>query len=135
MLAPIDYTPPAEGTDREYPLVLTTGRLLEHFHSGTMTRNSRVLDQIVPEGFIEVHPNDAREFNISDGEVVSVSTRRGGIRIRAKVMERSKPGVVFIPFHFYESCANRLTIGCLDPVCKIPELKVCSCKIEKIHAS
>jgi formate dehydrogenase major subunit len=128
----IDYTPPAEETDREYPLALTTGRLLEHFHSGTMTRNSRVLDAMVPEGFVEMNPNDAQNYDIADGELISVSTRRGSIRIRAKVGERSQPGMVFIPFHFYESCANRLTIDCLDPICKIPEYKVCSCKIEKV---
>ena len=98
-----------------------------------MTRNSRVLDEMVPEGFIEVHPGDAQNLNISDGEVVSVSTRRGSIRIKAKVAGKSKPGVVFIPFHFYESCANRLTTDCLDPVCKIPEYKVCSCRVEKVY--
>ncbi len=130
----IEYTPPFEETDREYPVVLTTGRILEHFHSGTMTRNSKVLDETVREGFVEINPNDASNFNISDGELVSVSTRRGSIRIKAKVVGRSKPNVVFIPFHFYESCANRLTVDCLDPVCKIPEYKVCSCKIEKISA-
>lgn len=130
----IEYTPPFEETDREYPVVLTTGRILEHFHSGTMTRNSKVLDETVPEGFIEINPNDASNYNISDGELVSVSTRRGSIRIKARVAKRSKPNVVFLPFHFYESCANRLTVDCLDPVCKIPEYKVCSCKIEKISA-
>jgi formate dehydrogenase major subunit len=128
----IDYTPPAEETDSEYPVILTTGRILEHFHSGTMTRNSRVLDEIVHEGFVEIHPNDAKDFGITDGELVSVSTRRGSIRIKAKVIDRSKQNVVFIPFHFYEACANRLTTDCLDPVCKIPEYKVCACKIEKV---
>lgn len=130
----IDYTPPFEETDREYPVILTTGRILEHFHSGTMTRNSKVLDETVPEGFVEMHPNDASNYNISDGELVSVSTRRGSIRIKAKILKRSKPNVVFIPFHFFEACANKLTVDCLDPVCKIPEYKVCSCKIEKISA-
>ncbi len=130
----IDYTPPFEETDREYPIILTTGRILEHFHSGTMTRNSKVLDETVPEGFVEMHPNDASNYNISDGELVAVSTRRGSIRIKAKILKRSKPNVVFIPFHFFESCANKLTVDCLDPVCKIPEYKVCSCKIEKISA-
>lgn len=133
LFSAIDYTPPAEETDKEYPLVLTTGRLLEHFHSGTMTRNSRLLDLMVPEGFVEINPNDAENYNITDGEVISVSTRRGSIRIKAKVTTKSKPNVVFIPFHFYEACANRLTIDCLDPICKIPEYKVCSCRIEKIQ--
>jgi len=98
-----------------------------------MSRNSRILNEMVPEGFVEIHPNDAQNFNITDGEMISVSTRRGSIRIRARVGERSKPNVVFIPWHFYESCANRLTIDCLDPVCKIPEYKVCSAKIERIQ--
>lgn len=130
----IEYTPPAEVVDVEYPFVLTTGRLLEHFHSGTMTRNSRILDQMVPEGFIEISPQAAQELNVSDGETVAVSSRRGSIRIKTRVTGRVTPEVVFIPFHFYESCANRLTIDALDPVCKIPEYKVCSCKIEKINA-
>ncbi len=129
----IEYTPPAEEVDREYPLTLTTGRLLEHFHSGTMTRNSKILNELVPEGFVEVNPNDAINLNIEDGEMVSMSTRRGSIRIRAKIAERLKPNVVFIPFHFYESCANRLTTDRLDPGCKIPEYKVCSTRIEKIY--
>ena len=128
----IEYTPPYEETDREYPLILTTGRILQHFHTGTMTRNSMILDETVPEGFIEIHPNDASNFDLAHGEVISVSTRRGSIRVKARVAERSKPGVVFLPFHFYESCANKLTVDGLDPVCKIPEYKVCSCRVEKI---
>jgi predicted molibdopterin-dependent oxidoreductase YjgC len=128
----IEYTPPAEGTDKEYPLILTTGRLLEHFHTGTMSRNSRVLDELMPEGFVEIHPNDAENYNISDNELVAVSTRRGSIRIKARVTQKTKPNVVFIPFHFYEAAANVLTIDALDPVAKIPEYKVCACKIEKI---
>ena len=129
----IDYTPPAEETDREYPLILTTGRILEHFHTGTMTRNSRILDEIVPEGFAEINPNNAKDFDIADGEIMSVSSRRGSIRIKARVTARVKPNVVFIPFHFYEAAANKLTIDALDPACKIPEYKVCACKIEKIY--
>ncbi len=130
----IDYTPPFEETDREYPLVLTTGRVLQQFHTGTMSRNSKVLEETAPEGFVEVNPNDASNLNIDDGELVSVSTRRGSIRIKARVAGRSKTNVVFIPFHFYESCANRLTVDCLDPGCKIPEYKVCACRVEKIIA-
>lgn len=131
----IEYTNPAEEVDAEFPLVLTTGRLLEHFHTGTMSRNSKLLDLLVPEGFVEMNPVDAGAQDVSDGETISVSTRRGSIRIKAKVTERAKPHVVFIPFHFYESCANRLTNDALDPTCKIPEYKVCSCRIEKIAAN
>ena len=115
-------------------MILTTGRLLEHFHTGTMTRNSRILNEIVAEGYVEINPNDASNFNIADGETVSVSTRRGSIRIKAKISDRPKDNVVFIPFHFCEAAANKLTIDALDPTCKIPEYKVCACKIEKINA-
>ena len=80
VLTPIEYTPPAEETDPEYPLIMTTGRLLDHFHTGTMTRNSKVLHENVPEGFIELNPNDAQNYNVQDGEVVSVSSRRGSIQ-------------------------------------------------------
>lgn len=134
LLSAVEYTPPAEDVDPEYPMILTTGRVLEHFHTGTMTRNSKILDGIMSEGFVELSPNDAANYNISDGEMVSVSSRRGTIRIRARISSNPKPGVVFLPFHFAEAAANRLTIDALDPMCKIPELKVCSCKIEKVEA-
>lgn len=133
LLTPIEYTPPAEETDAEFPLVLTTGRLLDHFHTGTMSRNSKILDENVPGGFVELNPNDARNYNIQDGEVVGVSSRRGSIRIKAKVTDRTKSNVVFFPFHFFEAAANVLTIDALDPVCKIPEYKVCACRIEKLY--
>lgn len=133
LLSAIEYTPPAEEVDPEYPLVLTTGRILEHFHTGTMSRNSRILNEIVSEPFVEVAPVDAQNHDIADGEVVSISTRRGSIRLKAQISERPKPGVIFIPFHFHEACANVLTIDALDPVCKIPEFKVCACKMEKVY--
>jgi predicted molibdopterin-dependent oxidoreductase YjgC len=134
LLSAIEYTPPAEEVDPEYPVILTTGRLLEHFHTGTMSRNSNILDAIVSEGYVEINPNDASDFNIKDGELVAVSTRRGSIRIKAKVSDRPMANVVFIPFHFAEAAANKLTIDALDPTCKIPEFKVCACKIEKVSA-
>jgi formate dehydrogenase major subunit len=129
----IEYTPPAEEVDPAYPLVLTTGRLLEHFHTGTMSRNSKILDSIVPEPYVEIHPADASNHNLTNGEIVSVSTRRGSIRLKAFVTTRPKPNVLFVPFHFHEACANVLTIDALDPVCKIPEFKVCACKLEKVY--
>lgn len=134
LLSAIDFAPPAEDVDPEYPVILTTGRILEHFHTGTMSRNSVVLTGIVNEAFVEVHPIDASNYNIVDGEVISVSTRRGSLRIKAKVSTRPKPNVVFVPFHFAEAAANALTIDALDPTCKIPEFKVCACKIEKVNA-
>lgn len=134
LMSAVEYAPPAEDVDPEYPVILTTGRILEHFHTGTMTRNSKILNEIVDEAFVEIHPNDASNYNISDGEMISVSSRRGSIRIKAKISGIPKPNVVFIPFHFAEAAANRLTIDALDPTCKIPEFKVCACKIEKINA-
>jgi predicted molibdopterin-dependent oxidoreductase YjgC len=133
LLTPLEYTVPAEEVDAEYPMILTTGRLLDHFHTGTMSRHSRVLNENVPEGFIELNPNDAQSHNVLDGEVVSISSRRGSVRVKAKVTERTKPNVVFFPWHFFEAAANALTNDALDPVCKIPEYKVCSCRIEKVY--
>ena len=133
-MSAIEFTPPAEDVDPEYPMILTTGRILQHFHTGTMTRNSRILDEIAPEGFVELHSNDASNYNVSDGEVVSISTRRGSVRMKARVTDKPKPNVVFMPFHFVEAAANKLTIDALDPTCKIPEYKVCACKIEKVNA-
>ncbi len=134
LMSGIEYTPPAEDVDPEYPMILTTGRVLQHFHTGTMSRNSRILDEIVSEGFIEIGPNDASNYNISDGETVSISTRRGSVRLKAMISNKPKPNVVFMPFHFAEAAANKLTIDALDPACKIPEFKVCACKIEKVNA-
>jgi len=127
----IDYTVPAEETDSEYPVILTTGRMLEHFHTGTMSRNSRILHETVPEAFVEISPDDAVKFGIEDDETVTVSTRRGAIDIKARITPMPKNNVVFIPFHFAEAAANKLTIDALDPTCKMPELKVCACRIEK----
>lgn len=134
LLSALEYADPAEVVDAEYPVILTTGRLLAHFHTGTMSRNSSILEAIINEAYIEINPNDASNFNVKDGELVSVSTRRGSIRIKVKISDRPKDNVVFIPFHFYEAAANKLTIDALDPVCKIPEYKVCACKVEKISA-
>ncbi len=132
LMTAIEYTPPAEDVDPEYPVILTTGRILEHFHTGTMSRNSRILTETVNEGFVEMNPNDASNYNIKNGDLVAVSTRRGSVRAKAKVTGRPKPNVVFVPFHFVEAAANKLTIDALDPTCKIPEFKVCACKIEKV---
>jgi len=91
-----------------------------------------VLNENVPEGYIELNPNDAQNYNIQDGEVVSISSRRGSLRVKTKVTKKTKPTVVFFPWHFFEAAANVLTNDALDPLCKIPELKVCSCRIEKV---
>lgn len=131
-LAPITYKTSAELVDTEYPIVLTTGRLLQHYHTGSMTRRSKVLDGIAPHANVEINITDAERLNIKNGEKVKVTSRRGSIEIQAKVTEKIKKGIIFIPFHFVEAAANRLTNDALDPVAKIPEYKVCACKVEKI---
>jgi formate dehydrogenase alpha subunit len=127
----IDYIPPAEMPDEHYPLFLTTGRVLYHFHTGTMTMQSEGLNDRVPECFVEISPGDARRYQVKEGDVLQVSSRRGEIAARALVSDRAVEGTIFIPFHFAEAAANRLTNAALDPVAKIPEFKVCAVRIEK----
>jgi predicted molibdopterin-dependent oxidoreductase YjgC len=128
---PIEYKPPAEETDKEYPMILTTGRTLFHFHTGTLTRRSPTLNELLSEGYVEVNPTDAEKLEISEGEMVKVKSRRGEIVIKARVSEVVPKGVVFIPFHFREAAANALTNAALDPVAKIPEYKVCAVRLAK----
>jgi formate dehydrogenase alpha subunit len=127
----IDYREPAELPDKEYPFILTTGRLMFQYHTGTMTRRIPALERELPTGFVEINPEDARRLAISQGERVKVKSRRGEIEIKAFITERTLPGVVFIPFHFAECAANELTSGNLDPEAKIPEFKVCAVKVYK----
>jgi formate dehydrogenase major subunit len=126
-----EYKPPAEVPDSEYPLILTTGRLYFHWHTGTMTRRSKTLDAEVPTGYVEINEEDAKESGIENGESVNVTTRRGTVRTKAKVTPDIKKGEIFMPFHFKECAANVLTNNALDPVAKIPEYKACAAKIEK----
>jgi predicted molibdopterin-dependent oxidoreductase YjgC len=109
--------------------MLTTGRWLLHYHTGSMTRRSQGIDAALPEGFVEIHPQDAARLGIAPDQMVTVASRRGEITVRALVSERSRPGVVFIPFHFAEAAANALTNTVRDEKCKIPELKVCAVRI------
>jgi formate dehydrogenase major subunit len=133
LLKAIDYKPPMEMIDEDYPLILTTGRLLQHYHTGSMTRRSKVLNGLKPHGTVEINTIDAQRMKITDGEKVKVSSRRGAIEINAEVTSRVMEGVAFIPFHFAETAANVLTNDALDPLAKIPEYKVCAIKIEKIN--
>jgi formate dehydrogenase alpha subunit len=126
---PIAYQAPAEEPDEEYPFTLTTGRMLEHYHTGTLTRRSDGLNELVPTGSVEIHPMDAERLGIGDGAAVTVTTRRGAITISAEVTDRVRRGTVFIPFHFWEVPANRLTNPARDPVANIPEFKVCACRL------
>jgi len=132
---PVSQQPPAESPDAEFPLVLTTGRVLEHYHAGTMTRRVPGLNWLVPEAFVEIHPADADRWAIGDGERISVRSRRGSVTAVAQVTGTIFPGVVFMPFHFAEAAANVLTHAALDPVAKIPEYKVCAVAIEPAKGS
>ena len=128
----IEFKEPAELPDDEYPFILSTGRIIFHFHTGTMTRKTGLLNREVATGYVEISPKDAERLALANGEFVSVQTRRGQIEIKALITERVSEGVIFIPFHFAECAANVLTNPALDPVAKIPEYKVCAAKIEKI---
>ena len=128
---PIDFIPPAETADDEYPLYLTTGRLLYQYHTGTMTMKSEGLMDIAPECFVEMSPQDASKYAIGDGDVVNISSRRGSIEARIKISNKAVTGTVFIPFHYARAAANRLTNAALDPISGIPELKVCAVKLSK----
>ena len=127
----IHYRPPAEETDQEYPLILTTGRTMFHFHTGTMTRRIAQLNHEEPTGYMEINPTDAQALSLLHGEKVQVRSRRGAIDIPAMITKRVPEGVVFIPFHFRECAANVLTNPALDPDAKIPEFKVCAVSVSK----
>ena len=127
----IEYQPPAEVVDEEYPFWLSTGRVHVHYHTGTMTRVSPTLHAEMPEGTLEMHPQDADKLGVRQGESVKVASRRGEITVKVTVTDRVGVGVVFLPFHFAETCANILTNPAHDPIAKIPEYKVCAVKVEK----
>ncbi len=131
---PVEFTDPPELPDKEYPFYLSTGRILYHYHTGTMTRRVKVLEDTKPKVEIEINPQDAAELGISTGDVVRVTSRRGMIEGQAKVTDRSQKGLIFIPFHYAEAPANILTLAALDPIAKIPTFKVSAVKVEKIRS-
>jgi predicted molibdopterin-dependent oxidoreductase YjgC len=126
----IEYIPPAEPPDSEYPLILSTGRVLYHYHTGTMTRLAKGSMERCPESLVEIHPFDAERRGIQDGQAVKVTSRRGTLRAKAKVTTRSDQGMIFMNFHFHEAAVNLLTNQALDPIGKIPEYKVCAVRVE-----
>lgn len=128
---PIDYRDPAELPDREFPFILTTGRVIFQYHTGTMTRRISSLEREAPTGFVELNPQDAQKLKLGQGDTVKVRSRRGEIQINAFITDKVAPGIVFIPFHFAECAANQLTNSRLDPEAKIPELKVCAVNMSK----
>jgi formate dehydrogenase major subunit len=131
-LVPAEWLPAKELPDAEYPLVLNTGRLLEHWHTGSMTRRSFALDTIAPIAEVYMHPKDATDRGVLDGEMVRVRSRRGAIELVVRFSHREQVGSCFIPFHFREAAANLLTIDEVDPVAKIPEFKFCAVEVEAL---
>lgn len=126
------YAPAPELPDEKYPFLLTTGRVLYHYHT-MISRKSKGLSEIYPEGMVEINPEDATRLGIKpDNGLVEVASRRGKVRVKAKVSDHLPPGIVFMTFHFKEAAANLLTIDTLDPVAKIPGFKVCAVSIQKI---
>ena len=131
-LMPASIIPPAEEPDAEYPLVLTTGRQLEHWHTGAMTRRASVLDEIEPEAVASLAPSELRRIGVAAGDPVKVTTRRGHIELKARADSNVAPGMVFVPFCYAEAAANILTNPQLDPFGKIPEFKYCAAKVEPV---
>ena len=129
---PLEYKPPAELPDKEYPFILTTGRSLYHYHTGTMTRKVAGLNALEPEATIEINPTDANALKISSGDKVRMISRRGEVIAKARITEESPPKVVFMTFHFAEAPVNIVTNSFWDPVSKIPELKVCAVRLEVV---
>ena len=126
------YAPAPELPDEKYPFLLTTGRVLYHYHT-VISRKSKGLSEIYPEGVIEINPDDAQRLGIkADNGLVEVASRRGKVQVKSKVSDNLPPGIVFMTFHFKEAAANLLTLDALDPVAKIPEFKVCAVKIRKL---
>jgi formate dehydrogenase major subunit len=129
-LVPAQWLPPKELPDAAYPLVLNTGRLLEHWHTGTMTRRSFALDAIAPTAEVWMHPKDAADRGLAHGQLARVRSRRGTIELAVRISHREQLGNCFIAFHFREAAANLLTIDEIDPWGKIPEFKFCAIQVE-----
>jgi len=132
LFSAIEYKPAAETADEEYPFELTTGRVHVHYHTGTMTRNSPSLEREINECFLEMHPDDAADIKVKEGDWVVIASRRGSVSSRVKLTDIAARKTVFMPFHFLESRANILTNPKFDPIAKIPEYKVCAVRIEKM---
>lgn len=128
----VKYQPPAESPDKAYPFSLTTGRMFAHFHTGTMTRVSPHLDIEQTDGYVEIHPRDARKLNVSEGNFLTIKSRRGELDVPARLTKAVNPGTLFLPIHFGENPANILTSSeAFDPLAKIPEFKVSAVHVQK----
>ena len=133
-LVPAKIVSPDEMPDKNFPLVLTTGRLLEHWHTGSMTSRSKVLNTIEPQPYVHISKNEMKKHDFDQDETVELSTRRGKVKVKVRFDKMIPDGMVFMPFCFENAPANLLTNQALDPDGKIPELKYCAAKIEKFSA-
>ncbi len=124
----VEYKPPAESVSSGFPLILTTGRILEHYHAGSMTRRSEVLDKLCPNGTIDIHPEDALKLGIVDGDIVAIASERGKIEAPVRITDETAPGLAFMAFHWSELPVNVVTSTASDPSAKIPEFKVSAVK-------
>ncbi len=131
---PTEWVPPAEQPNADYPLVLSTGRRLWHYETGTQTRRAGGFEQVLGEELIEINPDDATQLGVVDGEMVRVSSRRGSVAVRARVTDHSPPGVCWMALHFHEASANVLTTEAGDPVTGTPELKHCAIRVDRLPA-
>src|SRR5260370_32336639 len=126
LFVPVEYAPPVELPDADYPFVMNTGRQLYHWHTGTMTRRAAGLDQREPTPVVEIHPEDATELGVADGDLVRLTSRRNSMVTSCRISERVARGQVFVPFHFPQAAANLLPNPVLDPYAKMAELKCCA---------
>lgn len=131
-LVPADIVPPDEQPDEEYPYILITGRQLEHWHTGSMTRRATVLDALEPEPWISINARDALTYELEEGDELSLQTRRGELRAKIRISDNSPVGTVFMPFCYYEAAVNKLTNAALDPQAKIAEVKYCAVRLVKV---
>jgi len=129
---PIDHLPPAEKPDDDYPMIMSTGRVLYHWHGGQMTRRAEGLMEVYGQALIEVNPNDAEKLGLKEKQFVRITSRRGHIEAQAWVTDRVPPGMVYANFHFPNASANELTQAALDPIAKIPEYKITAVKVELV---
>jgi len=128
-LVPADIVPPNEQPDADYPYILITGRQLEHWHTGSMTRRATVLDSLEPEPWIAINPRDALKYQLEEGDDLSLQTRRSELHAKIRISDNSPVGTVFMPFCYYEAAVNKLTNAALDPQAKIAEVKYCAVRL------
>jgi assimilatory nitrate reductase catalytic subunit len=131
---PVEFRPSADEINEEYPIYLTTGRVIFHYLSGTQTRRIGFLNDECPEPYVEIHPKLAQKYGIEEGELIRITSRRNSIELNAQIVKTIRPDTVFVPFHWAdEKSVNRLTQRALDPISKIPEFKMSAVRIEKVN--